>query len=263
MSDNAASSFNFKLYTPHGVEVLFHILPQDLNLSPTADDFGKDALAYVATLLAAGWSATLPGLEPGERREVVNVVMRRQKDDGTNIIDFFRDNLQYAVGMAYLDADKPERTAAFLAASGFASLDAVPLYDGQSPLKRVIGKPNVKETAVPRPFAVILKPTGKKTEKGNDQRRFDRYEAVAPTSADAPASPPQQPPAPPTPPTKNVPTWWKAAVHDQRLIDKLGDTRDSVLRNLLNAGKVTLDTPLEAVVAAALETQNGETELEF
>ena len=158
------------------------------------------AKAITDKLLADGFTTEAPGLEAGEEREVIVTVMRRAKPkDETVIIDFYTEwgagtdepFGTYKYQHLYMDKDKPEMIAEFLKFSGFKSIEDIPLYDGQNPLKRTFGKKHPKETAVPTPFKIVKKQGAEKT--GSDGKvfrpwEFVRYETVSPT-------PPTQPPA--------------------------------------------------------------------
>lgn len=183
-------------YLANGVKVSFTV--------PTAADGAaayQHALAFTAALLAAGFSVNEPGLEAGEESETIVTVMRREKSDGTPIIDFFpawREGGDEPFGTyKYLHKylNDGDEIAAFLSVAGFKSLNDIPLYDGQSPLKRTPGKRHAKETAVPTPFKVVRKQGVEKT--GSDGKPYRPWELVRYEATGAPAAQPPttQPPA--------------------------------------------------------------------
>jgi hypothetical protein len=155
------------------------------------------ALSLSAAMAAVNITVNLPGLEPGENKEQIVTVMRRAKpSDGTPIIDFYPawgDGGDEPFGTykylhVYLNLDKPEMVTDFLAASGFKSLEDIPLYDAQSPLKRTKGRPHAKETAVPRPFFVVKKQGDEKIgSDGQPYRPWElvRYETVTPSNRES------------------------------------------------------------------------------
>lgn len=168
-----------------------------------------DIDALIAKLLefeekaaAAGLLVDEPGLEPGENKELIVTVMRREKPaDGTPIIDFYpawsaaggdEPFGTYKYLHIYLNLENPQLTADFLAASGFKSLNDIPLYDGQSPLKRTKGRVHPKETAVPTPFFVVKKQGDEKIGSDGQPYRpweFVRYERNDGTSRPTPPQP--------------------------------------------------------------------------
>ena len=160
------------------------------------------ALELSAAMTAANITVNLPGLEPGENKEMIVTVMRREKPaDGTPIIDFYpawstgggdEPFGTYKYLHIYLNLDNPQLTADFLAASGFKSLNDIPLYDGQSPLKRTKGRVHPKETAVPTPFFVVKKQGDEKIGSDGQPYRpweFVRYENGGTSQPQRPAAP--------------------------------------------------------------------------
>lgn len=140
-------------YLPNGVAIDIHL----------ENDSFQNALAYSNDMLAAGM-LTSPPVNEGLERQLIVTVMRREKSDGTPIIDFYPEwgaaNVDTPYGTykfvhKYLNNDGD--VDQFLNASGFKSLQDIPLYDGQAPLKRNIGKSHNKESRVPTPFVVLRK----------------------------------------------------------------------------------------------------------
>jgi hypothetical protein len=122
----------------------------------------KEALEVSEDWMRQGLLAAPPTNE-GTERELIVTVMRREKSDGTPILDFYPE---WGAGTAepygtykfvhkYINSDA--EVDAFLNASGFRSLEDIPLYDGQAPLKRNIGRQHAKETRVPTPFYAVRK----------------------------------------------------------------------------------------------------------
>ncbi len=189
-------------------------MPNGLKASvtlPIATDDGhiffNTALKFTNELLAAGFLLNEPGLEPGEERELIVTVMRRAKpSDDTPIVDFYTDWRPggdepwgtYKYLHMYLGADKADVLAALMEVSGLTSLEQIPLYDGQSPLKRTFGKVHPKELRVPTPFYVVKRQGEEKV--GSDGKPFRPWEFVRFEAANgAPASAPQQPTGDPQP----------------------------------------------------------------
>ena len=162
------------------------------------------AKAITDKLIADGFTTEVPGLELGEERELIVTVMRRAKPkDETVIIDFYTEwgagtdepFGTYKYQHLYMDKDKPEMIAEFLKFSGFKSIEDIPLYDGQNPLKRTFGKKHPKETTVPTPFKIVKKQGAEKT--GSDGKVFRPWEFVRYETAAAQPKPEAPQPVPP------------------------------------------------------------------
>lgn len=175
-------------YFPNGFKASFTV-------SVSLANAFNEGMEFTSHLAAQGFSINAPGLENGEERELIVTVMRRAKGDGTPIIDFYpawgaggeEPFGTYKYVHKYLDND--DDIADFLAVSGFKSLEAIPLYDGQAPLKRTVNKKHAKETAVPTPFYVIRKQGAEKTgSDGKPYRPWDllRYESEFAKPVDMP-----------------------------------------------------------------------------
>ena len=172
-------TFSLPVYLPDGTKLYY--------TTPTYAD-GREAArhmkALVADFLESGLLMSPPGLEAGEEKELIVVVMRRAKpSDNTPIIDFYPawgaggDEPFGTYKYIHMYLNTPDDIAAFLSASGFKSLDDIPLYDGRAPLKRTSGKSHAKETTVPTPFYIVRKPGNEKT--GSDGKPYRPWEFVA------------------------------------------------------------------------------------
>lgn len=147
-------------------------LPNGVAIEVTDEDMTyTNAMLLSHEWLAAGM-LTAPPANEGIDRQLIVTVMRREKSDGTPIIDYYpvwgfgtdEPFGTYKSVRKYLNNDGD--VDQFLNASGFNSLLDIPLYDGQAPLKRTAGKKHPKETDVPTPF-IILRKQGK--EKTNSE----------------------------------------------------------------------------------------------
>lgn len=148
----------------------------------------SEAVAITNKMMADGFTLEAPGLEAGEEIETIVTVMRRAKGDGTPIIDFYpewgagKDEPYGTYKYLHKYMNDEAEIAEFLQVAGFKSLEAIPLYDGQAPLKRTQGKPHAKETAVRAPFKLVRKQGAEKTGSDGKPYRpweFVRYEANA------------------------------------------------------------------------------------
>jgi len=182
------STFSCQFYTGDGTKVFYTITVQQ--------DIIAESLAFSADALARGLTHEAPGLDNSNAITIVTVV-RREKGDGTPIIDFYPEWGFPVAGKetfgtyrnlgVYMNADDPKATEDFLAVSGFKSLDQIPLYESQNPLKRTEGQVHKKETKVPTPFKIIREQGEEKI--GSDGKPFRpwklvRYEAIGGQSVD-------------------------------------------------------------------------------
>lgn len=145
-------------YTADGFRV-------SLTLDVDADAATVAALmAKLDLVRAAGITPNMPGLDAGQEKETIAVVMRRSKPaDGTPIIDFYPEWSAsgnygaFKYGSLYLD--NKEDIAQFEAQSGLRLAD-LPVYDGQQALKRTHGRPHDKEVPVKRAFDLVREKVG-------------------------------------------------------------------------------------------------------
>lgn len=162
-------------------EITLHYwLPNGVGLSVKSEaDSLDDLLSISARYLSMGLLTAQPTNE-GLERELIVTVMRREKSDGTPIIDFYpvwgfgtdEPFGTYKTVRKYLNNDGD--IDQFLNASGFNSLKDIPLYDGQAPLKRSAGKKHPKETDTPKPFIVVRKQGKEKTNsEGGAYREWE------------------------------------------------------------------------------------------
>lgn len=173
-------------------EITLHYwLPNGVGISvkSEADSF-DDLLSISGRYLGMGLLIAPPANE-GIERELIVTVMRREKSDGTPILDFYPawgagTDVPYGTYKfvhKYLNNDGD--VDQFLSASGFRSLQDIPLYDGQAPLKRNVGKAHPKETRVPTPFYALRKEGKEKID--TDGKPYRPWELVgyelAPQSA--------------------------------------------------------------------------------
>lgn len=189
MTDHEQPTIWIPLWLPNGVKVNITV--------PLADPL--NAYAY-ANAVVGKWQLDGGRIEQplaedvagGESETIVTVMRRAKPSDGTPIIDFYtqwKPGGETAWGTykyihTYLNT--PAEVNEFLAVSGFMSLEDIPLYDGQAPLKRTEGRKHPKETAVPTPFKLVRKQGREAT--GSDGKVYRPWEIVryeAMTSAEA------------------------------------------------------------------------------
>ncbi len=200
-TNNQLPQMSMAGYLPNGMKVFFTV-PIALDQIEYAYEI---ALKMSNTLFEKGLTLTEPGLEAGESKELIKVVMRREKpSDGTPIIDMYPEwgtggdepYGTYKYVHTYLNT--PEQITEFLQAAGLKSLEQIPLYDGQAPLKRSQGRKHAKEFPVPTPFFAVRKQGDEKT--GSDGQPYRpwmliRLESTTPQNTpnqaqlDAPAQP--------------------------------------------------------------------------
>lgn len=210
-------------YFPNGFKASFTL---SVSLASAFDE----GMAFTQRLAAQGFTINPPGLESGEERELIMVVMRRAKGDGTPIIDFYpawgaggdTPYGTYKYVHKYLNDDV--EIADFLAVSGFKSLDDIPLYDGQGALKRTPGKSHPKERTVPKPFYVVRKQGAEKIgSDGAPYRPWEllRYESEFGTAVNQSTGEiiDEKPATPKNKPAQLDPEQW-SAVHWKALCDQ-------------------------------------------
>lgn len=172
-TNNQLPQMSMAGYLPNGMKV-FLTIPIALDQIEYAYEI---ALKLSNTLFEKGLTLNEPGLTTGESKELIKVVMRREKpSDGTPIIDMYPEwgaggdepYGTYKYVHTYLNT--PEQIAEFLQAAGLKSLEQIPLYDGQAPLKRSQGRKHAKEFSVPTPFYAVRKQGDEKT--GSDGQPY-------------------------------------------------------------------------------------------
>ena len=167
----APFSANFNLYGPDALRVQFTVRS---NTDPAA----HIALVgeYLQAAAAAGYAATLPGLEPGEETEEVDawVLGETSRDEPCVYLYSSNHGLKWRVATVYVER-----------------LGELPFkIDLQQ--KRWMGAAPERETAekkgvlnVVDPFKIVLEPTGKTTEAGNEITRFARVHEAQPAASPA------------------------------------------------------------------------------
>jgi hypothetical protein len=157
--DNSSETITVYCYTPAGFKLGVAIQMDAL----------IDAASLDSKMQALGYLPALPGLEPGQDKNVIATVVRRvhiNKETGaeTPIIDFYTEwdaggkFGEFRYGHVYLNDAKD--IAEFEAQSGL-SFETLPVYDSQSPLQRIYNRPNANEVKVKRPFEFSKKEIGK------------------------------------------------------------------------------------------------------
>jgi hypothetical protein len=174
-----------KVYTPGGFQASVTLTFTDA--IPTAADVER-------RLIAAGYSATLPGLKAGDELEKIESVIRRQSGKGTPIIDFYPYwgyEGKFGVNKhAHLYLDNPDQIAEFEARTGLKLAD-LPLYEGETPRNRVYGQPRHRcEIPVNRPLEMIKRPNG---QHDNGMPKYEYlYFGASPVPADTAAPAPAE-----------------------------------------------------------------------
>ena len=137
-------------------------------------------MASVTSLLQAGFSVEMPGLEDGEHEEEIGFVVRRAKvntdETETPVVDLYPVNANFRRVAKYLNEEADVRD--FEAACGL-SLAALPLYEGDNTIER--GKnPKMEKYVVPlkRPVKIVWKFNPRyegDQDKKNPKRLFVRW----------------------------------------------------------------------------------------
>lgn len=202
-----------KVYTEDGYQISLTLPASSVN----------DALKHMSDIRAAG---LLPApVEPPstEETETITTVVRREfvdaKGSAIPVIDCYPDWRgqygQFSFTRIYLDTAAD--VAQFEAHAG-VKLDALPVYDGQSPIMRKEARPHRCEVKV-KAFVVCKKYSGDKEVDGKMQRVFkfshyvsaDGYAAATPKPASA--APTDQPIVPTSMIPANVQAALTSAIH--------------------------------------------------
>lgn len=167
-----------KLFTPSGALVTLPVTEEAYDYAAMLDNVGA--------MLNAGFSIQAAGMEPGENKETIGLVARREKSNerGTSgIIDFYidKDAMEFSFLKTYLNNDHD--VDCFEYATGMKLTD-IPLVDSDAALK----KPHKKIIRCPVPFGIVWKDNPKWNEAearaaaaakkiyGVPKRLFVRYE---------------------------------------------------------------------------------------
>ncbi len=133
MSSNENENGWVKLFHPAGVQCT---IPLSLSGAFTAEQ-AEELLTSVSNLLNAGWLVDMPGLEPGETREPVSYLARRQKinDDKTktDVIDVYCGDGKFKTVHLYMN--DAEDFAQFTDAFGI-QVGKLPIWEGDQPIER-------------------------------------------------------------------------------------------------------------------------------
>jgi len=170
--DTATENLIVTAYTPGGFRVTL-AFPKHMS-----------AVELDNWLLPNGYLDCAPGLEPGQQKEAITYVVRRDKhnDDGTKtpIIDFYIDKLKYKYAHLYLD--NASDIAEFEAQSGL-KLYSLKSYDGEVAMDREKAGQKFWQFAhkVARPFQMVRTPNG---HYDNNMPRYE-YGYFAPATPSA------------------------------------------------------------------------------
>ena len=137
-------------------------------------------MASVTSLLQAGFSVEVPGLEDGEREEEIGFIVRRAKvnanESETPVVDLYPVNANFRRVAKYLNEEADVRE--FEAACSL-SLQSLPLYEGDNTIER--GKnPKLDKyvVALKRPVKIVWKFNPRyegENDKKNPKRLFVRW----------------------------------------------------------------------------------------
>src|SRR4030095_2643455 len=125
MTDEPVNTGWTKLYHPSGALITIPLSLSD----PILGQHAETLIRSVDTLIAAGFSASMPGLEEGELMEEMSSIARRESEDLTPIIDFYSSNTKLQKKFLHVYLNQPEDIAAFEQACGL-KLDQLTIYDG-------------------------------------------------------------------------------------------------------------------------------------
>lgn len=156
---------------------------------------GNDPVASantrIAELAANGYTPNAPGMKPGETFEEIAYISRRQKADGTPVLDLYAPSeaVKRKVFTLYIDSDQD--AADFKQATGL-DWKSIPLYEGEAAISKESPSAGKYIIPVKQAAKVILEPNPAHDPNETDlkkmkpKHKFVRWDGVAPT-ADAPA----------------------------------------------------------------------------
>jgi len=185
-----------KVYHPSGLQVTIP-LPLEAPLTPAS---AKAMLDSVSTLLTTGFLVNAPGLEDGEKFEMISAVVRRAKanddDSETPVIDLYPDRANFRILGIYLNTEQDIQ--AFEKATG-VQLSDLPLYEGDNAIERGKGAKTDKYViALKHPGKLVFKANPKwegDEDKKHPKRLFVRWMPQAQPPSDAQKSALRQPDA--------------------------------------------------------------------
>ncbi len=150
MSENCNPTFDIKGYLPNGFFVYLRNIPLTDYLNPV-----PEMLAYTNAQISAGFSLDVPGmerLEPGEKREKINGILRRkdqhnQDDTYSPTFDLYPDNPALGRRQVIINLDNPDEVNGFEQATGYKVGD-FKIYHG-SQLNRIEEPNDYRDYAKP------------------------------------------------------------------------------------------------------------------
>jgi len=164
-----AYSASFDLYHPTGLRLRFSVAADE------ATDHRGRLGGYINSLMHDGYSATVPGLEPGEEKETVDgwVLGETSKEEACVYLYSVNAGLQYRIATVYVERI-PELPFKVHGAKS---------WPGAAPTREMATAKKFLQM-VPA-FDIVMKPSGKMTDAGRPITRFDRIDGLP---APAPAS---------------------------------------------------------------------------
>jgi hypothetical protein len=172
-----------KLFHPSSAQVT---IPLRLD-KPILVAEAQALMASVTSLLQAGFSVDMPGLEDGEHVEEIGFAVRRSKvntdETETPVVDLYPARGNFRLLAKYLNAEADVRE--FESACG-VTLATLPLYEGDNSIER--GKnPKMDKyvIALKHPVKVVWKLNPKyegENDKKNSKRVFVRWGSVVPAA---------------------------------------------------------------------------------
>lgn len=168
--NEAPFSANFHLYNGDGLRVQFTVRGDG---EPAANiPMLQDTIAQLA---AHGYTVAMPGLEPGEQVEEVDAWVLGETSKGDACVYLYSSNhaLKWRVATVYVER---------LGELPFSTANAK-AWPGGAPEREPAANKGYLHTVTP--FKIVMEPTGKTTDNGNEVTRFARV---------LDAKPDQQPP---------------------------------------------------------------------
>jgi hypothetical protein len=164
-----------------------------------------EALAFSNKVIADGLLLNEPGLEPGEIKEHVGYVARRQKknDDGTTtpVLDLYspHEAMKFKYLSVYLNT--PDDVTAFEVASGL-KVNGLPLVAGKASLERGDEETDKFIIRVVNPSLFVIMKPNPRYDENSDEKRPKRLFVRWEYTGEIQRQPAPQPPQPTLPATE-------------------------------------------------------------
>lgn len=246
---NEPNTVWIKVFTPGGFQASVTIAFDNLETLPQAGEVEK-------LLARAGYSAAPAGLQPGQEKEIILTVIRRQTNNDKSIVDFYpawSAGGKYGVHKyAHFYIDDDADIAEFEARTGLKFAD-LPVLNSDTPLRRTFEKRHACEVDVKRPLEIV------RTQNGEHDTGMPKYEysyfGTVPGSAES-TPVPATAPAVPTSVEKPL-SWLNDGKQTDAFKQQTGMT-PGVAAQLTGKPVTSFETPAALIEALAAASKPAE-----